>query len=68
MPTSVIRKSPSAEAMLRKWGTPAEVRAWEAQKAEQEGHPHPSDVEVLRVNGKTQLRSRSTGKIIAEQG
>lgn len=54
--------------MLRKWGTPAEIRAWEAQKSEQEHHPQPSDVEVLRVNGKTQLRSRSTGKIIAEQG
>lgn len=66
MPTTPIRKSPSAEAMVRKWGTPAEIRAWEAQKAER--GRHPSGVEVIRVKGKTQLRSRSTGKIIAEQG
>lgn len=63
-----VRKGPSAEAVIRKWGTPEGIRQWEQARAEAEKNPKPSDIEVVRVNGKTQLRSISTGEIIAEQG
>lgn len=63
-----VRKGPSVETVIRKWGTPEGIRQWEQARAEAEKSPKPSDIEVVRVNGKTQLRSISTGEIIAEQG
>lgn len=63
-----VRKGPSAETVIRKWGTPEGIRQWEQARAEAEKNPKPSDIEAVRVNGRTQLRSISTGKVIAEQG
>ncbi len=59
------RPSASAEAMIKKWSNPEHWEKYGMPKKE----PSEADWEaVIKPNGKTQIRSKSTGQVLAEQG